>query len=264
MKCFCSFLLTIFLSASLNAEEFTIYIDENYPPFSYTQNGEPKGLYVEILNKVFSKLDGNTITMEGITWNRGKRLMKTGEGLALMPPYFHGHDWPYLYPYSLSFYTETVVSYCKSHLLNEPKSWPHDFSGLLVGSITGYDGWGGTAFRKLVKEKKIHYKEVSNPTQLVKLLLLGRIDCIMMEKSAFAIAKKHIEATSDTSKHIKIATGPTVGEDPVYIGYSEPAIKSGKFGDTGELRKQIDSIIYQLLKSGEIKQIIHRHIKDVE
>ena len=52
--------------------------------------------------------------------------------------FFHGHDWPYMYPYSREFGHETVVTICHEKVLGQAQDkWPQDFKGLLVGNIEG-------------------------------------------------------------------------------------------------------------------------------
>jgi len=113
----------------------------------------------------------------------------SSRGFGLAPAFFHGHDWPYLHPYSLGFYTETITAVCSEKILEYPRvNWPEDYIGLSVGNVSGYDGWGGLAFRELVKQKKINYQEAKGSAENILKLGAGRVDCIMMEDTAFDYA----------------------------------------------------------------------------
>ncbi len=242
--------------------EVTIHVDNNYKPFCYEENGEAKGIYVKILKAAFSKMDGFAVTLKPVPWKRGKLMMKEGDGLGLTPAFFHGHDWPYLYPYSLPFYTETIVTICNRKILSEKRSnWPDDYQNLTIGNVAGFDGWGGDEFRALVQEGKIKYFESHGSEKTIKMLINERYDCIMMEKFAFeSEIKRFIEnGMYDEKKHPTLQQGAIIGTDSVYIGYSEPAIKLGKYPFYSDFRKLFDATIYKMIKSGEINIIISNY-----
>ena len=106
-----AFALVMGLPYESRAEEpikTTIYIDDNYRPFSYQQDGVAQGLYVQVLQRAFAQIKGFDINLVAVPWDRGKRMVKQGKAFGLAPAFYHGHDWPYMYPYSQPFYTETI------------------------------------------------------------------------------------------------------------------------------------------------------------
>ena len=240
--------------------DITIHVDDGYRPFSYVENGEPKGIYIEILNTAFSRMNGFNVKIVPVPWNRGKMLMKTGKGFALAPVFYHGHDWPYLHPYSLAFYTETIVAVCRETTLDQLKGgqWPHDYVGLKIGNVSGFDGWGGDEFRSLVSQGKIKYEEAKGSRTNILKLVHGRVDCIMMEDKAFDYeAKKLIgEGRLTAAQLSKLKKGAQVSRDPVYIGYSKTARENGFNNSEFEFMQAFDSQIYQMIKSGEIDRIL--------
>ena len=240
--------------------EVTIYTDDAYRPYSFQENGEVKGMYVDVLQAAFSKMKGFKVTLKTIPWKRGKKLMEVGKGFGLAPAFFHGHDWPYLYPYSLPFYTETIIAVCDEKHLQSPRNvWPDDYINLKIGNVSGYDGWGGEIFRKLVKQGKIKYEEAKGSQENISKLGRKRIDCIMMEEKTFdyEFTKiKHMGKYDEGGKDVKLKKGALIGSDPVYIGYSKTAREKGGYPFQFEFMQAFDSIIYQMGKSGEIKKIM--------
>lgn len=240
----------------------TVYVDGNYRPFSYSDNGKPKGMYIDILKVAFSRMKGFKVKMLPIPWKRGKSMMERGEGFALTPAFFHGHDWPYLYPYSLPFYTETIVAVCSKEVLTTKREkWPGDFIGLNIGNVAGFDGWGGEEFWRLVNQKRIYYEEAKGSEQNILKLLAGRLDCIMMEEKAFdyELRKLQSEGKYDIRKHNVVRKAAVIGKDPVYIGYSKPARENGLFPFQFEFMQAFDSEIYKMTKSGEIIRIMESY-----
>jgi len=238
----------------------TIHVDDSYRPFSFSDGKQAKGMYIDVLRTAFSRMDGFEVSMAPVPWKRGKRMMKDGDGFGLAPAYFHGHDWPYLYPYSLPFYTETIVAKCTDKVLISARpDWPEDYHGLTVGSIVGFDGWGGVEFRSMVKRGKVKcLEELKGSDKVIKMLLAKRYDCIMIARQAFAfeIEKFLITGAYDYDKHAIIQEGAVIGTDPVYIGYWEVGIRMGKYPYAHKFRKAFDTVIYQMTKSGEIEIIM--------
>ena len=161
----------------LAKEEVVIHVDAGYAPMSYAdKNGKAAGYYIEILQEANNRLKNFSLKLVPVPWKRGKELMNQGEGFALTPAFYHGHDWDYLYPYSIKYENENVYAYCQEKVLksSSAKSWPKDFAGLKIGNISGFDGWGGEEFRKMVREKKIKYSESKTSEMNIKKLAGGR------------------------------------------------------------------------------------------
>jgi polar amino acid transport system substrate-binding protein len=260
------FLSSILLFTSLPAFaediEVTIFVDEAYKPYTFVENGSIKGIYVDVLEQAFSKMAGFKVTMQPVPWKRGKKIMSQGEGLGLTPAYFHGYDWPYLYPYSLPLNSETVNAICTEEVLKEPRpKWPEDYLKLSIGNVAGYDGWGGPKFKDLVEQGQIYYQEVQTAQTLIEVLLKGRLDCIMMESVAFDYNMQQLSelASIDKASNVGIKKGAVITSESSYLGYSEPALKSGKYPYAGDFQKAFDVAIYQMTQSGEIKRIINAY-----
>lgn len=245
-------------------QEVTIFVDDAYKPYSFKNaDGEAEGIYIDILKTAFSRMPEYAVNLEPVPWKRGKLLMERGEGLGLAPAFFHGHDWPYLYPYSLPIYDEKIISVCHESVLNKTRpNWPKDYIGLRVGNVAGFDGWGGDAFYDLVQQGKIVYEEAKGSVESIIKLGLGRVQCIMMEENAFDQEHARLLMTGeyDQEKFHALRKGAFVGMDPVYVGYSKKAILSGDYPFHMEFRQAFDTEIYKMTKSGEIRQIMLRSL----
>ncbi len=254
------FLILICSPANGAITEVTILVDDAYKPFSYEEEGIAKGMYVEILRTAFTRMDKYKVSLKPVPWKRGKKIMEEGKGFGLTPAFFHGHDWPYLYPYSLPFYTEKIIAVCDKKVLEKPRpNWPEDFIGLRIGNVAGFDGWGGEAFRRLVKNGKIAYEEAKGSNLNIVKLGKGRVDCIMMEEKAFDYQFKRLKETGkydEGGKDVIVQKANTIGTDPVYIGYSRTARLAGKYPFQDDFMQELDSILYKMLKNGEIDKIM--------
>ncbi|WP_053005931.1 type 2 periplasmic-binding domain-containing protein [Kiloniella spongiae] len=67
-------IVTVFIGllpfSSSAAQKVVIFGDDGYAPFSYLEDNQPKGIYVNILNHVFTKLDGYDVTFQMLPWKR--------------------------------------------------------------------------------------------------------------------------------------------------------------------------------------------------
>lgn len=253
------FIITMFWSTSVLAanQDVTIYVDENYPPYTFQKNGKANGIYVKILEKAFANMKGYSIEIQAVPWQRGKLLLETGKGFALVPPYFHGHDWPYIWPYSLPILNETVVVMCTDKVLKTPRSnWPEDYAGLTIGINAGYDGYGGDKFWEMVKNGKILLSEATSTRQNIRMLTRQRTDCYMISRLSFAWELKQLATAGlyDASKHPQIREGAILQVDPGYMGFTNA--DNGAFDFKLDFVKQFDIEIYKMFKNGEIQRII--------
>ena len=254
-------LLLSAMPSSAEDIEVTVYVDDSYRPFSYLENGVPRGIYVDILRTAFARMEGFKVALHAVPWERGKYMMEKGEGLALAPVFFHGHDWPYLHPYSVAFSTEIIQAICTEDVLSSPRpTWPDDYTGLTIGNVTGFDGWGGEKFRAMVAEGRIDYEEARGTRSNILKLAENRVDCIMMEQKAFDHALRELMDSGDHTngmKHLK--KGAIIGTDPVYIGYSRPAREKGLYPFQFEFMQAFDSELYRMIKRGEVAEIMNSY-----
>lgn len=258
------FFLTMFWSTSVPAadQKVTIYVDENYPPYTFQDNGSVKGIYVNILKNAFSNMIGYNVDIKAVPWQRGKLLLETGKGFALVPPYFHGHDWLYIWPYSLPILDETVVVICTDEILEIPRpKWPEDYAGLTIGINSGFDGYGGEKFWTMVKDGKILLSEVESTIQNIQMLILGRTDCYIISRLSFAWELKKLSAAGlyNINKHPKLREGPVLQVDPGFMGFTNA--DNGAFDFKLDFVKQFDIQIYKMFKSGEIQRIVDDFVK---
>ncbi len=254
------FFAVLLCSAKADETKVTILVDDAYKPFCYGETGKARGMYVDVLRTAFSRMKDFQVTMLPVPWKRGKKLMEEGKGFGLTPAFFHGHDWPYLYPYSLPFYTEKIIAVCDERVLEKPRTnWPDDYVGLRIGNVAGFDGWGGEPFRKLVAEGKIKYEEAKGSNLNIIKLGRGRVDCIMMEEKAFDYQFKKLKVNGkydEGGKDVVVQKASVIGTDPVYIGFSKTARLAGKYPFQDDFMQELDSILYKMHKSGEIEKIM--------
>ncbi len=259
MPFFLIFLCLLGVSVHAANNLVVIHVDDNYHPYSYAENGKAEGVYIDILRSSMERLPDYEVELRPVSWEKGKKLMESGEAFALAPVFYHGHDWKYVYPYSFPFFEEKIIVVCRENILSSHRSgWPEDYEGLRISGMVGFDGWGGSRFRLMVKQGKIQYSEYQGVENNILLLGQNRADCMLAEERSFNLLYAKLQeygryVVSDTRP--ALVKGTVTGLDPVFIGYSEAAIESGNYPFQQQFRKQLDNVLYQLYKSGEIEAV---------
>lgn len=164
-----------------------IIVDEAYPPYSYAINGQPRGIYIEMIKKASQLLiDEYQIAFESMPWKRALKEIELGHAFAILPPYIHRQARPYIGPYSVSLLTERVVAVCNKHISLKPL-----FQGkkalqskpLNIGINAGYLMFTDK-YKKLIAEEKIKVWENKSTYANLHKLIDGKIDCYVNDSRA--------------------------------------------------------------------------------
>lgn len=90
-----------------------ILCDAGYPPYSYAEGDEAKGLYTDILRAAFKRMPGYRVDIRPMPWARGLAEVASGRAFALFPPYYRPSERPWM-DYSRPMLKEKVVVLCPS------------------------------------------------------------------------------------------------------------------------------------------------------
>jgi polar amino acid transport system substrate-binding protein len=233
--------------------DVVVYADESYPPYSYAENGELKGIYPAIFAKAFERMPGYHVTIKPVAWKRGLMLLETGTGFALFPPYLRPQERPYM-SYSEPVMAEQVSVFCSDRIAAQKRNnWPQDFYGLRIGMNNGFLV-GGEAFQQAVKDGKLSMDTSPGSRSSLLKLLLGRIDCYINDRLSILWELERIKAEGlyeEGSKKI-IEVAP-VRQELAYLGYTER--DGGRFSYKADFNRQLNAVLLEMKKKGEIQKI---------
>ncbi len=275
MKKVVSFLLIYFLlnSVVFSSQEVKISTYDVLPPFAFRNaDGKLTGVYIEIVRSALSKMPDYSVSFNVVPWARAKLEAETGVTFAILPPYFHAHDWltkkkpvrPYIWPYSLSLITQHDVVICNKKVLASPRTkYPDDYHGLTFGMWRG-DGRAGEEFTQMVEEKKIDVILLKDVKSIIPILLLERADCTVTSKIPFAWYVKQMKQTGEYQKYdtngVVLKEVIIISSNEGYLGYTDiNAEKNFPFKKDFSIKFDIE--IYKMKRSGEIREIVDRFIK---
>jgi len=223
-----------------------IYGDESYPPYSYSENGQAKGIYVDILKLAFSKMTNYEVTLKTLPWKRALRYIKSGEAFALYPPYHTQQRLPWM-SFSEPILQEEIVVFGKEQNLKGKTKWPEDFYGHTIGLNRGFSPYalGGVAFGDAFQAKKIKTEEANTTEQNFKKL--------ERERFPFYINDKFL----DISPYPSIKKGMTVNINFGHLGFTK---QNDNYKFITDFKNTFDQIIKDMKESNEIKKILDKYI----
>ncbi|MCG7495438.1 transporter substrate-binding domain-containing protein [Vibrio sp. Of7-15] len=270
------FCFLIYFSSSsvvLAAQEVKVSTSDVLPPFVFRDvQGQLTGVYIEIVKKAISRMPDYTVSFNTAPWARVKREAESGVAFAILPPYFHAHDWltksepkrPYIWPYSLPLFTQHDVVICNEKVLIRPRSvYPDDYQGLRFVMWRG-DGRAGEKFARMAKEKKINLHLFNSIKGTIPFLLSGRADCTVTSRIPFAWYLKKMKESGEYDEYnqseITLKEIAVISSNEGYLGYTDiNAEKNFPFKKDFSIKFDIE--IYKMKKSGEIQNIVNRFIR---
>ena len=178
-----SLALSLYASAAVQAgERVVLYGDENYPPYSFIQDGQFKGIYVEILRRAAEQLQPDyLVELAPISWKRGLLYLEQGTGFGLFPPGIK-QERGYIHEYSVPLYQETVVVFCNANVMKtHPKQFPEDFQGLTMGANRGF--LLSARLMNAVYSGIVKIEEANGNESNLQKLARERIDCYVSDRA---------------------------------------------------------------------------------
>jgi polar amino acid transport system substrate-binding protein len=237
-------------SAVQAAERVVLYGDENYPPYSFVQDGQFNGMYVDILKMAAERLKPDyVVELVPISWNRGLLYLQRGTGLGLFPPGFK-KERGYIGAYSVPLYQETVVVFCNAKVMqSNPRQFPEDFKGLTMGTNRGF--LLSARLMDAVHSGIVKVEEANGNESNLQKLARGRIDCYVSDRAAALYTAKLLRET-DASFTMTLNEAVVLTDEETFIGYSAKANPPYK----ADFIKRMDAVLIEMKSSGEIRTIV--------
>jgi len=228
-------------------QQVVVYGDRYYPPYSYLEDGQAKGIYVEILMAAFAQMKDYEVTINMMPWKRGLDAVKEGKAVALFPPYQTKERMAWI-DFSEPILAEQIVVFGKSEGLAGKVVWPEDFFGSNFGLNLGFDqtALGGEKFVEACATGKIKVQEANSTEQNLKKLKADRIDFYINDRLA----------NIDLFPSIK--RGMVVAENHGHLGFTR---KSEAFKFLPDFKKQFNGAIKNLKASKEIDRILKKYLQ---
>ena len=252
--------LCLFLAASARAEGATplvIYGDDDYPPYSYVDNGQLKGIYTEIVREAVQSMPQYAVQLRPVPWKRGVLMLQTGEAFALYPPYSWRSERPYV-RYSVPLLMEQLVVLCNQDVLAKRalRQWPADYGGLHIGVNAGFLLGDAQQTAALQAASIVFDTAKGTRTNLLKLMR-GRIDCYVSDRLSAQWELQRIagDSRAGTPRQAIHETAQLASQQG-HVGFTvrQPA----QYPYRDDFIAQFNAAIVRMQHNGAIRRIVER------
>jgi len=236
------------------AETVTLYGDDGYPPYSYVENGQFKGIYVELLQAAAAKLLPHyRLELKPVPWRRGVAMLENGQALGLFPPYLR-RERTYIWPYSTPLYREQVVIVCNTAALNKPRRrFPDDFGDVTIGINSGF-----ALADSLIQARaagKVGIDEAMGNAINIRKLRNNRIGCYINDRLSIFHTLKHMghrPGQPMQAGELAVREVAVISGEEAFVGFSRRA--SAPYKD--DFIRRLNAALLELQAAGTIRGIV--------
>lgn len=239
----------------------TLFSDNNFPPYSYSENGEAKGIYPDIVRHVAKSMTHFDVTIKPVPWNRGLMLLESGNGFGLIPPYYLPDVRPFINPYSVPLFEERVAVYCHVDIVKElrhPIIWPESFYGLRIGINTGFN-LGDQAFWEAQSRGDIKVRKAKDPEANILMIREKRNDCYLHISLSINWTLRQMQNKAKVTDSHWMIKVKEVSTQSGYIGYTSAP---DAFPFKQEFVDMFNSEFLKQREAGTLDKVIAPYIAD--
>lgn len=249
-------LITLLYEAEAHASvKVEIYGDEDYPPYSYMNNGHLVGIYADLIHKAAEKLlPEYEVILKPVPWRRGIDGLKNGYIFALFPPYFSSDRTSFVESLSRPLYRESVIIVCRESVMHEPRMvFPDDFSELVIGRNTDFLLSG--EFVSAARDGKFRLNETRGNNKNLQKLVNGRIDCYANDRLSIWYTYSAMKKTDPSIERTKIVEAMELTQQDAYIAYSKNY--HAEYRD--DFIKKMNDALDSLNKDNTVLELINKY-----
>ena len=221
----------------------------NYPPFQYEEQGEVKGIAVDIVRELFKRLN-QPIKIDFYPFPRAVKNLRTGESDVVFT-FYHKKE------------RESFADYSKEALVEQTISlFVHEDSYIFFdGDLSKLNQYKfglvrfsyGSVFDAAVDKKLIkHIEYVSLMDLNMKKFLRRRFDILPSDRWVAYYYHSKVKNKENKSVKLKELT-PPIQSFPAYMGFSKANNLSG-------LRDKADIILKEMKRDGSYQRIIDGYL----
>lgn len=239
------------------AQPVLIYGDDDYPPYSYVENGQLKGIYTEIVREAAQAMPQYAVQLRPVPWKRGVLMLQTGEAFALYPPYLWRDERPYV-RYSVPLLMEQMVVFCNREVLARRtlQHWPADYGGLHIGINAGFLLGDAGLTQALRSGKVVLDPAKGTRTNLLKLMR-GRIDCYVSDRLSAQWELQRIRRDVQAGTPMQaIHETAQLASQQGYMGFT--LRQPGQYPYREDFIAQFNAAIVRMQNNGAIRRIVDR------
>ncbi|WP_409265201.1 substrate-binding periplasmic protein [Pseudomonas sp. KCJK8521] len=240
--------------------DVVILCDAGYPPYSYAEGDEAKGIYTDVLRTAFTRMPEYRVHIRPVPWARGLSELSQGRAFALYPPYRRPDERPWM-DYSRPIVRETLVVFVRTEVARaiEQERFPLAYRGLRIGQNRGFINIVDQDYQSMLAKgelRQIYAKD--NHTNLA-MLYRGRLDAYINDRRAvlWELEQMRRDGVFKDDSLNWIVEGPWLTGEEGYLGYTR--INTSAYPYKDDFKKRLDTILSDLEREGVIYRIVRRN-----
>lgn len=234
-----------------------IYGDDDYPPYSYVEQGQLKGIYTEIVREALQAMPQYQAQLRPVPWKRGVLMLQTGEAFALYPPYSWRSERPYV-RYSVPLLMEQMVVFCNQDVVSRRKleQWPADYGGLHIGMNAGFIA-GDPSLMAALRALHVALEPAKGTRSNLLKLMRGRIDCYLSDRLSAQWELQRLRRDGQAQAPLQAIreTAQLAGQQG-HVGFTQRQPAAYPYRD--DFIEQFNAAIVRMQASGAIRRIVDR------
>ncbi len=238
----------------------TVLCDASYPPYSYAENDEAKGLYSDILRAAFARMPGYRVSIRPVPWARGLSALEKGTAFALFPPYHCPVERPWM-DYSRPILEESVVAFVRAELAQQRaiEDFPAAYAGLRIGLNRGFSSITEPKYTTMLAAGEVKQSYATdNRTNLLQLRR-KRIDVFVNDRLSilWELQQMHNKGMFASNGLNWLVEGPKLSSEHGHLGYTR--INEQAYPYKQDFRQQLDQALLTLEQDGSIARLAQRY-----
>ncbi|MDX1366069.1 substrate-binding periplasmic protein [Pseudomonas sp.] len=240
--------------------EVTILSDAGYPPYSYAEAGEAKGLYSDILRAAFARMPEYRVHIRSVPWARGLAELANGRALALYPPYFRPGERPWM-DYSRPILREKLVVFIRAEVARTlpDQRFPQAYGGLRIGQNRGFINIVDQNYQLMLARGELHQLYVKDNRTSLAMLYRGRLDAYINDRRSvlWELERMQRDGVFRGSSLDWVVEGPWLSGEEGHLGYTR--VNAAAYPYKKDFKKRLDAILADLEREGSIVRLAKRY-----
>lgn len=240
--------------------EVTILSDIGYPPYSYAEGGEAKGLYSDILRAAFARMPEYRVHIRPLPWARGLAELAKGRALALYPPYFRPSERPWM-DYSRPILREKLVVFVRAEVARTlpDERFPQAYRGLRIGQNRGFINILDPDYQSMLAKGELwQIYSKDNRTNLA-MLYRGRLDAYINDRRAvlWELERMQRDGVFGEKGLDWLVEGPWLSGEEGHLGYTR--VNEAAYPYKKDFKRRLNAILTDLEREGSIVRLSRRY-----
>ncbi|MDX1723543.1 MAG: transporter substrate-binding domain-containing protein [Pseudomonas sp.] len=240
--------------------EVTILCDAGYPPYSYAEGDQARGLYHDILRAAFARMPEYRVHIRPVPWARGLAELAKGRAFALYPPYFRPGERPWM-DYSRPILQEKLVVFMRAELARTlpDERFPHAYGGLRIGQNRGFINIVDQNYQLMLARGELHQLYVKDNRTSLAMLYRGRLDAYINDRRSvlWELERMQRDGVFRGSSLDWVVEGPWLSGEEGHLGYTR--VNAAAYPYKKDFMKRLDAILADLEREGSIVRLAKRY-----